>query len=69
MQLGLDNLRDILKSDEYKMDTSTLLGVSSWPSGASSLSDPLLQVQRAEKEFKGSTLILNSRDDNITNYK
>ncbi|XP_021962785.1 heat shock factor protein 1 isoform X2 [Folsomia candida] len=44
MQLGLDNLRDILKSDEYKMDTSTLLGVSSWPSGASSLSDPLLQL-------------------------
>jgi hypothetical protein len=30
VQLGLDNLRDLLKADEYKMDPSTLLGVS-WP--------------------------------------
>jgi len=31
VQLGLDNLRDILQNDDYKMDPSTLLGVSRVP--------------------------------------
>lgn len=49
VQLGLDNLKDILKGEDYKLDNSTLLGVR-WPlsSSSSSISDPLHQVQRAQ---------------------
>jgi hypothetical protein len=46
MEVGLNNLRDSLKNDEY-IDNSTLLGVS-WPSSSSTNSDRLSQVQRAE---------------------